>query len=149
MAIQVFAVLALAFVMAVKSEWGLILVLILGLAAGLIPFFVWRGNSSVGPIAIIALVSVLTLAGVYVFEKRWVSFGACLLSVVLLIHGVFLPILVRPTVLESLQKFGVIVMLSVPIIAAILAKEISLLFRPRPKSNWAARCFAAQRRQGQ
>jgi K+-sensing histidine kinase KdpD len=133
--IQVFIVLSLAFGMAVRSEWRLVLALVLGFAAGLIPFFLWRGNSALAPIAIVALVLILALSVMYFVEKRWIAAVSCLLSIALLIHGVFLPTSLRPAFLEFLQKFGVMVMFCVPIIAALLTKEIILQIRFRRKAE--------------
>jgi hypothetical protein len=127
---QLCAVLALAFVLAVHGDWRLVLIVILGFAAGLIPL-VLRGPPMPTPLgAILALVLLLLLAVLYGAIGRWIAATICLLSATLLIHGVFLPVALRPVAFEDLQKFGVTVALCGPIIAALVAKEIALRFKP-------------------
>lgn len=132
---QVCALLAIVFVLAVRGDWRLVLIVSLGFAVGLVPFVLRPPAVPTAFAAILSLALFLILAGVYGSASRWVAATICLLSAALLIHGAFLPLSLRPVALEALQKFGIMVVFCAPITAALLAKEIALRFRPLPKSN--------------
>lgn len=132
---QVCAILAIVFVLAVRGNWRLVLIVTLGFAFGLVPFVIRPPAVPTAFAAILSLALVLILAGVYGSVGRWVATAICLLSAALLMNGAFLPLSLRPAALEFLQKFGIMVVFCAPITAALLAKEIALRLNPQLQSQ--------------
>lgn len=130
--VAVGAVMALCH--AIRRQWLLSLGIIVGLVAGLFPLYFWKGQDLLAPISLLALVSIFVLIIAYAIGRRWVPVAITVGLFALLIHGVALPMSLRPAALSPLQEYGVMVIFFGPIITAVAAREIVRRIRPLPNS---------------